>query len=113
MHSDTDFEKLWFLYKIEGQSKGVSINAYCSMQGIPYKLFYDWLRKREKPIVPVRVEDRPCSEVDFSDISAETCTVQKEEQLYSSTCSSSGIMISIQTSAGLQIHKSKFDYPNL
>ncbi|NDV81541.1 hypothetical protein [Bacteroides sp. 51] len=106
MYSDSDFEKLWFLYKTDGQSRGVSINAYCSMQGISYKLFYDWLRKRQKSIVPVRVDGRPCAEVESEDASL----IQPESQSDSSSCSSGGIMISIQTRDGLHIQKSDLDY---
>ena len=62
MYSNTDFEKLWFLYTTEGQPKGISINSYCAQQGIPYKSFYDWLRQRQKKVVPVCVEGFPVEE---------------------------------------------------
>ena len=29
MFSEKDFERLWFLYKTEGEPKGVSINSFC------------------------------------------------------------------------------------
>lgn len=29
MHSSSDFEKLWFLHKTEGEPKGISINSFC------------------------------------------------------------------------------------
>ncbi len=29
MYSSSDFEKLWFLYKSEGEPKGISINSFC------------------------------------------------------------------------------------
>ncbi|MCS2335787.1 MULTISPECIES: hypothetical protein [Bacteroides] len=53
MYINTNFEKLWFLYTTEGQPKGISINTYYAQQDIPYKSFYDWLRKRQKKVVPV------------------------------------------------------------
>jgi len=109
MYSDTDFEKLWFLYKTDGHSKGVSINAYCSMQGISYKLFYDWLRKRQKSIVPVQVDGRPSIE-ESSVISSEPCAVQKEEPAACPACSCGGITISVHTRDGLHIRKSNLDY---
>lgn len=62
MYSNTDFEKLWFLYTTEGQPKGISINSYCVQQGISYKSFYDWLRKRQKNVVPVCVDGLPVEE---------------------------------------------------
>ena len=29
MYSNSDFEKLWFLYKTEGEPKGISLNSFC------------------------------------------------------------------------------------
>lgn len=29
MYSSKDLERLWFLYKTEGEPKGVSINSFC------------------------------------------------------------------------------------
>jgi hypothetical protein len=39
MYSSSDFEKVWFLYKTEGEPKGISINAFCENQGVPYEQF--------------------------------------------------------------------------
>lgn len=36
MYSSSDFEKLWFLYKTEGEPKGISINSFCLTQGVPF-----------------------------------------------------------------------------
>ena len=32
MYSNSDFEKIWFLYKTEGEPKGISINSFVSTQ---------------------------------------------------------------------------------
>lgn len=53
MHSSSDFEKLWFLYKTEGDPQGISINSFCLAQGIPYRDFNTWFVKTRKKIVPV------------------------------------------------------------
>ena len=45
MFSEKDFERLWFLYKTEGEPNGVSINSFCIGNNIPYTAFYDWLRE--------------------------------------------------------------------
>ena len=49
----------WFLYKTEGEPKGVSINSFCISNNIPYTAFYDWFKKTQKKIVPVEVEGIP------------------------------------------------------
>ena len=44
MFSEKDFERLWFLYKTEGEPNGVSINSFCIGNNIPYTAFYDWCK---------------------------------------------------------------------
>lgn len=56
MFSEKDFERLWYLYKNEGEPKGVSINSFCISNNIPYTAFYDWFKKTQKKVVPVEVE---------------------------------------------------------
>ena len=34
MYSSEDLEKLWFLYKLEGQPKNLSIESFCTQQGV-------------------------------------------------------------------------------
>lgn len=62
MYSSSDFEKLWFLYKTEGEPKGISINSFCLSQGVPYRDFNTWCVKPRKKIVPVQIEDAPSSD---------------------------------------------------
>ena len=40
MFSEKDFERLWFLYKTEGEPNGVSINSFCIGNNIPYTAFF-------------------------------------------------------------------------
>ena len=62
MYSNSDFEKLWFLYKTEGEPKGISINSFCVNQGVPYNQFNDWFRKTHKKIVPVQIDGIPSAD---------------------------------------------------
>lgn len=34
-------EKVWFLYKAEGEPKGIPINSFCVNQGVLYSQFND------------------------------------------------------------------------
>lgn len=36
MYSASDFEKLWFLYKTEGEPKGISLNSFCASHGVSF-----------------------------------------------------------------------------
>ena len=63
MCSESDFEKLWFMYKTQGESQGVSINKFCVINNVPYKAFNDWFRKIQKRMVPVVIEESPVQPV--------------------------------------------------
>ena len=58
MCSSEDCEKLWFLYKLEGEPNGLSIEQFCIKQGLPYQVFNKWFRNRKKRIVPVEIVGR-------------------------------------------------------
>jgi hypothetical protein len=45
MYSSSDFEKLRFLYKTEGEFQGISINSFCLRQGALYRDFNSWFVK--------------------------------------------------------------------
>lgn len=59
MYSSEDLEKFWFLYKLEGQPKNLSIESFCLQQGISYRAFYKWFSCRKKSIVPVEIIGLP------------------------------------------------------
>ena len=102
MFSNSDFEKLWFLYKTKGEPKGISINSFCVNQGVPYNQFNDWFRKTHKKIVQVQIDGIPS--VDESPVKESTSKVVKER---------GDILILIQTREGLQIKKKNLSYPEL
>ena len=102
MFSNSDFEKLWFLYKTEGEPKGISINSFCVNQGVPYNQFNDWFRKTHKKIVPVQIDGIPS--VDEAPVTEDTSKIVKEK---------GHIMVLIQNRDGLQIKKKNLSYPEL
>ena len=102
MYSNSDFEKVWFLYKTEGEPKGISINSFCVSQGVSYNQFNDWFRKTHKKIVPVQIDGLPSTDEESAK------EVQREivkEQGH--------IMVFIQNRDGLQIKKKNLTYPEL
>jgi len=42
MYRASDFEKLWLLYKIKGEPKGISINSFCVIHGVSHIYFNGW-----------------------------------------------------------------------
>ena len=101
MFSEKDFERLWFLYKTEGEPKGVSINSFCISNNIPYTAFYDWFKKTQKKVVPVEVEGIPEELIQAGN---EEQDVTKGKPKRTSPHKGS-IMVTIRTREGLCIQK--------
>ena len=95
MYSSSDFEKLWFLYKTEGEPQGISINT--------------WFVKTRKKIVPVQIEVIPSSDSALEAFLASVCV---ESALMQSNLeiNSGNILVTIQTRNGLNIRKGNLDY---
>lgn len=55
MYSSEDFEKMWFLYKLEVEFKNVFIESFCVQQGVLYELFNKWFSSRKKSTVSVAI----------------------------------------------------------
>ena len=92
MFSEKDFERLWFLYKTEGEPN-----------------VYDWFKKTQKKVVPVEVEGIP-EELLQSDNTHEDVTEDKPKR---TTPHKGSIMVTIRTREGLCIQKKGLDYQGL
>ena len=109
MFSEKDFERLWFLYKTEGEPKGVSINSFCISNNIPYTAFYDWFKKTQKKVVPVEVEGIP---EELLQAGNEVQDVTKGKPKCTSPHKGS-IMVTIRTCEGFCIQKKGLDHQGL
>ena len=112
MYSSSDFEKLWFLYKTEGEPQGISINTFCLIHGVLYRYFNSWFVKTRKKIVPVQIEVIPSSDSALEESLASVCV---ESALIQSNLeiNSGNILVTIQTRNGLNIRKGNLDYRGL
>lgn len=109
MYSSEDFEKLWFLYKLEGQSKDLSIEKFCLQQGVSYAAFSKWFSSRKKRIVPVEIVGMPS--VDVSEGSDMVEASLPSDVNVQATTSISSVVISL--SNGVQLSKSHLSYQEL
>ena len=109
MFSEKNFERLWFLYKTEGEPKGVSTNSFCISNNIPYTAFYDCFKKTQKKVVPIEVEGIPQELIQTGN---EEQDVTKEKPQRTSPHKGS-IMVTIRTREGLCIQKKGIDYQGL
>lgn len=112
MYSSSDFEKLWFLYKTEGEPKGISINSFCLTQGIPYRDFNAWFVKTRKKIVPVQIEGAPSCASLVEESPAPFCVDSVLKQT-TPLMLPGNILVTIQTRDGLNIRKGNLDYRGL
>ncbi len=113
MISNSDFEKLWVLYKTEGEPQGISINAFCISRGVNYNEFFDersgkaernkWFRKMHKSVVPLEVEGAPDSE-------SKVIIEPLEDDPHTRK---GGIQVFIRTNDGLKVQKNGLDYQGL
>ena len=98
--SAKDLERLWFLYKTEGEPKEVSINSLCVSNNVSYTVFYDQYKKTQKKAVQVAVVGVPVSSV-----KEESCQAPIKDELKSSSKLRGSIMVIIKTREGLSIQK--------
>ena len=102
MYSSSDFEKLWFFYKTEGEPKGISINSFCLAQGVPYRDFNSWFVKTRKKIFPVQIVGVFSSDSPVEESGAPVCVDSAFTQS-NPRIKSGNIMVTIQTRDGLNI----------
>lgn len=84
MYSSEDFEKLWFLYKLESQSKNVSIESFCLQQGVSYCLFCKRFSSRKKTSLPVEVVGLPADQLPLVEVNQESSSASQDVVLASS-----------------------------
>ncbi len=107
MYSSEDLEKLWFLYKLEGQPKNLSIESFCTQQGVSYQAFYNWFSKRKKAIVSVEI-------VGMSTEQLSEEVQQKEDSPFQEIICKSAIQtVVISLDNGVQLSKKNLSYQEL
>lgn len=104
MYSSEDLEKFYFDYQTQWLPRGMSIQAYCSRNNVPYKVLNKWIRNIYKKVVPVEVtgipeyEDRP--------------PVSSHSQTVKSSAISDNVSINVRfsTSSGMEVSREGLDY---
>ena len=109
MYSSEDLEKFYFDYQTEWMPRGMSIQAYCSRNNVPYKVLDKWIRDIYKRVVPVQVTGTPDQ---FKIECSKHRDTEQEKQKHSSNDKVS-IKVSIITSSGMEVSREGLDYRNL
>ena len=109
MISNTDFEKLWFMYQTDGASKGITINTFCQQNGVSYVEFEKWYKKTHRVVERLEIIGGPDEEEETSP----TPAVAPQPKQNTLTPGKGGILVTIKTRDGLQIQKGGLDYNGL
>ena len=105
MYSSEDLERFYFQYKTEALPLGMSIEAFCLKNKVPYNIFSKWYKDTRKKIVEVQVDGIPSmgESLPVND-SASSSAVHKD---------SVRILIDLRISNGLHIHQKNLSYQSL
>lgn len=59
MYSSEELERFYFEYQTEWMPRGMSIQAYCSRNNVPYKVLDGFIRQLSKKVVEVQIDGKP------------------------------------------------------
>lgn len=107
MYSSEDLEKFYFDYQTEWMPRGMSIQAYCSRNNVPYKVLDRWIRDIYKRVVPVQVTGTP------DELKIEDSIHPETEPKKKTSNDDVSIKISISTSSGMELSRDGLDYRSL
>lgn len=112
MYSSEDLERFYFQYQTEALPHGVSVEAFCLTNKVPYNLFSKWYKDTRKKVVEVQVDGLP---------STPSATGPLQEEVLSKDKGSSPtelnpqvkIMVDIRMSNGLHLFQKNLSYRSL
>ena len=107
MYSSEDLEKFYFDYQTEWMPRGISIQAYCSRNNVPYKVLDIWIRDIYKRAVLVQITGAP------EELKIENPDPNETEQKKKTSNEDVSIKIIISTSSGIELSKDGLDYLGL
>ena len=82
MYSSEDLERFYLDYQSEWVPRGMTLQAHCSRNNVPYKVMENYLRNIQKKIVEVKVVGRPTEEPQQSVASSPSSVQQQSEQSF-------------------------------
>lgn len=106
MYSSEELERFYFDYQTEWMPRGMSIQAYCSRNNVPYKVLARWIKDIYKRVVPVQITGTP-EESKMERPQTETEQKKKPDN------DNVSIKVNISTSSGIELSKDGLDYNGL
>ena len=112
MYSSEDLEMFYLDYQSEWVPRGMTLQAYCSRNNVPYKVMENYSRNIQKKIVEIKVVGRPTEESQQS-VSLSPSSVQPQsEQLFKRELMRS-ISVAIRFGDGKEVSRKGLDYVGL
>ena len=107
MYSSEELEKFYFDYQTEWMPRGMSIQAYCARNNVPYKVLDKWIRDIYKRIVPVQITGS------LEELKIDNLKHTETEPKKKTGNEDVSIKIIISTSSGMELSRDGLDYRSL
>ena len=111
MYSSEDLERFYLDYQSEWVPRGMTLQAYCSRNNVPYKVMENYSRNIQKKIVEVKVVGRPTEEPQQSVPSSPSSVQPQSEQSFKRE--SKRILVAIRFGDGTEVSRKGLDYVGL
>ena len=105
MYSSEDLERFYFQYKTEALPLGMSIEAFCLKNKVPYNIFSKWYKDTRKKVVEVQVDGIPPSRESPSSRDAAPSPVSPKDAVR--------ILIDLHISNGMHVRQKNLSYQSL
>ena len=109
MYSSEDLERFYLDYQSEWVPRGMTLQAYCSRNNVPYKVMENYSRNIQKKIVEVKVVGRPTEEPQQSVPSYPSSVQPQSEQSFKRELKRS-ISVAIRFGDGTEVSRKGLDY---
>ena len=111
MYSSEDLERFYLEYQSEWVPRGMTLQAYCSRNNVPYKVMENYSRNIQKKIVEVKVVGRPTEDPQQS-VSTSPSSIQPQSE-QSFKRESKRISVAIRFGDGTEVSRKGLDYVGL
>lgn len=112
-YTSEDFERFYIRYMDEAMPRGVSIQAYCSRNKVPYNLFDKWYSDTRHKVIQVKVAGMPEPDSTPSNTPAEAGETDNAPTPKGNQSGAVRIMIDIRLTNGLHLQQRNLTFDSL
>ena len=112
MYSSEDLERFYLDYQSEWVPRGMTLQAYCSRNNVPYKVMENYSRNIQKKIVEVKVVGRPTEDPQQS-VSSSPLSVQPQSEQSFKREPKRSISVAIRFGDGTEVSRKGLVYVGL